>query len=345
MDKTIYVKRPVGSDSAVVIGDSIGRLTDFLPKARTIIITDENVAPLYAEILKPFETIVLPTGEKNKTLATVADVYDRLLAMGVDRNSYIVGFGGGIVTDMTGYIASTYMRGLRFGFVATTLLSQVDASVGGKNGVNFEGYKNIIGTFNQPDFVLCDPTVFNTLPQREFRAGMSEIIKCGMISDPELFSLFDNNDAACFVSDKSLMNKAITASVMTKAHVVEMDEREQGLRRTLNLGHTLAHAIEKCSDKFMHGEAVAIGLAMISQVSVKLGLMTNTEFNRIKSAIERAGLPTESGLEISTLIDALKSDKKKEDDNIHIILPKGIGNCEIRTIKLAAFEAILTEIF
>lgn len=234
------------------------------------------------------------------------------------------------MTDVTGFVASTYMRGLRFGFVATTLLAQVDASVGGKNGVNYEGYKNMVGTFNQPDFVLCDPAMLDTLPEREFRAGLAEIVKAGLIADRELFGLFESHSLEEFRRDRALLGEAVMRAVKVKAHIVERDERESDERRKLNLGHTFAHAIEKCSRDFLHGEAVAIGTVMIARLSERLGTVTAEEAARVRSVFERMGLPVATGIEPPRLIAALKHDKKKEARSVAFVLMRGIGDCEIR---------------
>lgn len=222
------------------------------------------------------------------------------------------------------------MRGLRFGFVATTLLAQVDASVGGKNGVNYEGYKNMVGTFNQPDFVLCDLSMLQTLPDREFRAGLAEIIKAGLIADRGLFELFENHPIDAFRNDQSLLNEAITRAIRVKADVVERDERESGERRKLNLGHTFAHAIEKCGNEFLHGEAVAIGTVMIARLSAHLGTATQDEADRVRRVFERMGLPIRTEIDFKRLVKALKHDKKKEADSVSFVLLRGIGDCEIR---------------
>ena len=246
MNEVLEVKRSDGTVSKVVIGHVIADLDRYIPQgARVIVITDENVYKHYAILIDRYEKIVIGLGEKNKTHETLTQIYSQLLAMGADRETYIVGFGGGIVTDIAGFAASTYMRGLRFGFVATTLLAQVDASVGGKNGVNVDGYKNMVGTFNQPDFVLCDLSVLQTLPRRELQAGMAEVIKSGLIMDATLFELFERYDLDDFLNKDNLLLEAITGAVRVKKQIVDRDEKEQGDRKKLNLGHTFAHAIEK----------------------------------------------------------------------------------------------------
>ena len=340
MKEIIEVKRGAGGLSHIVIGDVIGELRSYLPQRRVIVITDANVHRRYKQIIDSFEHIIIGMGETNKTLYTVEKVYNELIALGADRECFILGFGGGIVTDVSGFVASTYMRGLHFGFVATTLLAQVDASVGGKNGVNVEGYKNMVGVFNQPEFVLCDTSLLRTLPEREFRAGLAEIIKAGIIGDPELFSLFENHTLEEFRQDGALLTKIITASVRVKAAIVEADEREGGLRKKLNLGHTFAHAIEKCSSEFLHGEAVAIGTVMMARVSVQLGTLLEEEADRIGRVIAKMGLPVRSGVDVKRLLKALKLDKKRDADQISLVLIDRVGSCEIRKTSFVDLEKL-----
>ena len=331
MNEVLEVKRGDGGISTVVIGRVLDELEGFIPKdKKVIVITDSNVYTYYKEQIDRYEGIVIGLGEENKTLETLDGIYSELIAMGADRESFILGFGGGIVTDIAGFAASTYMRGLRFGFVATTLLAQVDASVGGKNGVNCDGYKNMVGTFNQPEFVLCDSFVLKTLPQREFRGGLAEIFKSGLIRDSDLFVLFEKHTFDDFRRDDSLLQEAVTRAVKVKKTIVEADEKEHGERKLLNLGHTFAHAIEKSTRQFQHGEAVSIGLVMIADLSVRMGLLSLDDATRIKNVVERMGLPADSGIPLETLFEALKSDKKKDADSVSLILPKGVGHCEIR---------------
>ncbi len=343
MKKNISVRRPDGSRSEVVIGEALPELESRIPAGkRAVIITDNNLYSLYGNVVGRYEHIVIGTGEKNKTLDTVSSIYARFLEMEVDRAScYIIGLGGGIVTDIAGFAASTYMRGIPFGFAATTLLAQVDASVGGKNGVNFQGYKNMVGTFNQPDFVLCDTGMLGTLPEREFRTGLAEIIKSGLIADKGLFELFLKHHFNEFRTDQELLLEAITRSVQVKAAIVEADEREHGDRKKLNLGHTLAHAIEKCSRDYTHGEAVAAGLCYCATVSEKLGTITAAEMKIVIGVIEKMGLPSSVPIARADLVSALRNDKKRESDSISYILMRGIGECEIRKMGFNELESLL----
>lgn len=343
MIQYISVPRSGGATpSMVAIGDTLGLLPDLLRDRRPIVITDVNVYRLYKSWIDLYPHVVMGTGEQNKTLEVVQGIYRSLLDIGADRGSYLVGIGGGIVTDVTGFVASTYMRGVAgFGFVASTLLAQVDASVGGKNGVNLDGYKNIIGTFNQPDFVLCDRSLLDTLPSRELRAGLAEVIKCGMIRDGAILDLIDGAASGELTSEE--LHRAVVASVELKAAVVTADEREHGERKLLNLGHTLAHAVEKCSSEFLHGEAVAIGLVASARISHNLGLLSADDMARVESLVSKVGLPTElpSNITVEQLITATLSDKKREAQHIDYIVMEGLGRAAIRRFGVGDFGELV----
>ena len=331
MREIIDIKRKNRNPSRIVVGDSLGMLPELLPPdRRVIVITDPNVFELYGDVIGAYEYIVIPGGEQNKTLATVEAVYRRLIELGADRRTYIVGFGGGIVTDIAGFAASTYLRGIDFGFVATSLLAQVDASVGGKNGVNVAGYKNMAGVFNQPDFVICDTRVLVTLPPREFRAGLAEMIKAAIIGDPDLFGILENHTPEELLSGGQSLTSAILKSINVKARIVENDETEKDERRKLNLGHTVAHAIEKLSGSYNHGEAVAIGLAMAAEMGVKFGMLAPTVRDRIVGAIKKAGLPIGTDIPASEIMAVVMHDKKVAGDRLLLVVPRGIGDVAIR---------------
>lgn len=320
----------VRQQSEIFIGPVADILPGALPEGRVVVVSDSTIDRLYHSVLAQYDTVLIGLGESIKTMQTVEMIYRRFIELGVDRSTFVLAVGGGIVTDVAGFAASTYMRGVKFGFVSTTLLGQVDASVGGKNGVNVDGYKNMAGTFTQPQFVICDPALLRTLPEREFRAGLAEIVKAGLIADRELFGLFESHSLEEFRRDRALLGEAVMRAVKVKAHIVERDERESDERRKLNLGHTFAHAIEKCSRDFLHGEAVAIGTVMIARLSERLGTVTAEEAARVRSVFERMGLPVATGIELPRLIAALKHDKKKEARSVAFVLMRGIGDCEIR---------------
>jgi 3-dehydroquinate synthase len=338
----MILKLQDGRTSSILIGENIENLSNYLNAEKIFILTNSSILDLYSDIFPPKATVItMPAGETHKNLNTVLETVRQLIACGADRKSVIVGFGGGIVCDMTGFIASIYMRGLRFGFVPTTLMAQVDASVGGKNGVNCDGYKNMIGVFNQPDFVLCDPKTLKTLPDRELKAGMAEVIKCGLIADGELFSYVENNVYAILNCEQNKIYVIVNKSVEIKAKIVAADEKESGERKKLNLGHTFGHAIEKHSNNILHGEAVSVGLVIAAKISELLNLITNEEFTRIKNVLEKTGLPVTADISQANLLEAIGKDKKRENNSVHFVLNRGIGNSEIREISFAELAILL----
>lgn len=330
--------------SEVLIGNALPRLDALLDGKRPVVITDINLKRAYPELIGRWPHIAIDTGEAHKTLETVEDICRQLIALGADRGSYLIGIGGGIVTDITGFVASVYMRGVSgFGFLATSLLAQVDASVGGKNGVNLDGYKNMIGVFNQPDFVICDQGMLSTLPEREFQSGLAEVIKSGLIGNAELFGWFESQSYADLKENRELLHRMIVASVELKAAVVGADETEQGDRKLLNLGHTFAHAIEKLTRaKYLHGEAVAIGLCVAARLSVQLGLLPAREADRIEVVLRNMELPTRlpEGISGDEWIAAIGSDKKREAQTIDFVLLEGIGRAVRRKMTLQELQEL-----
>ncbi len=340
----IEIKRRMRNPSKVMVGDVLGLLPDVVPPGRRVVaVTDPNVDAIYGDAIRAVapEVIVIPTGEENKTFATIESIHRRLVELGADRRTYVVGVGGGITTDVTGFAASTYLRGVEFGFVATSLLAQVDASVGGKNGVNVAGFKNMAGVFNQPDFVLCDTGVLSTLPPAELRAGMAEMIKAGLIADPSLFEIFERHSPEELLADRPLLTRAITAAIRVKAAIVDADEREAGERRKLNLGHTVAHAIEKLSRRYNHGEAVGAGLVSIARISERLGLLSSADRDRIIHAVERAGLPTRTEIPASEIARALTRDKKVEGDELWLVVVRAPGDVDVLRTPIHQVAALL----
>lgn len=326
--------------SDVFIGPAAEILPDVLPAGRVVAVSDAAVAELHGRLLAPYETLLVGRGEEHKTLRTVETLCRRLIGLGADRKTFILGVGGGIVTDVAGFAASIYMRGLPFGFVSTTLLGQVDASVGGKNGVNVDGYKNMAGTFTQPQFVICDPALLRTLPEREFRAGLAEVVKAAIIADADLFGRIERTTFEALRTDTDLLSDAVSAAIRVKADIVERDERESGDRRKLNLGHTLAHAIEKASNRMNHGEAVAVGTALIAGAAVKLGALTQADCDRIVNVLTALGFDLTPPVEVKRLLKEVGKDKKNEDGMLRIVLPVGIGDCEVRPMTMDAFAAL-----
>ena len=330
----------VRQQSEVYIGSAAEILPELLPQGRVVVVSDATIDRLYHPLLAKYDSVLIGTGESIKTLQTVETLYRRFIELGVDRSTFVLGIGGGIVTDVAGFAASTYMRGLSFGFISTTLLGQVDASVGGKNGVNVDGYKNMAGTFTQPQFVVCDPSLLRSLPDREFRAGLAEVVKAAIIADADLFGRIEQTSFETLRTDTDLLSDVISAAIRVKADIVEYDEKESGERRKLNLGHTLAHAIEKSSNRMNHGEAVAVGTALIAGAAVKLGVLKEEERQRIAEVLSRLGFDLTPPVEIKRLLKEVGKDKKNEDGMLRIVLPVGIGDCEVRPMTPGEFAAL-----
>lgn len=323
--------------SRILIGERLGNLQRYIPAARPIIITDVNVRKLYPIDSMSADVITIATGEEIKTLDTVQDIYAQLISIKADRSSFIVGIGGGIVCDIAGFVASTFLRGVRFGFVATTLLAQVDASVGGKNGVNFEGYKNMVGLFNQPEFVISDPELLKTLPDREISSGLAEIVKHGAIADANLFAYLEQHAEDILALDSQVIEKLLLASVRIKSALVNRDETEKGERRLLNFGHTFGHAIEKVTG-ISHGEAISRGMVIAAALSVKKGRLAEKEHKRLRALLNNLKLPTYFGPETKAVVNAIGKDKKREGNWIHFVLLNGIGSAIVDKITLEELE-------
>ena len=330
----------VRSRSGIYIGPVKDILSGVLPEGRVVVVSDATIDRLYHPLLEKYDTVLIGLGESVKTLQTVETIYRRFIELGMDRSTFVLAVGGGIVTDVAGFAASTYMRGLKFGFVSTTLLGQVDASVGGKNGVNVDGYKNMAGTFTQPQFVICDPGLLRTLPDREFRAGLAEVVKAAIIADADLFGRIENTTFEALRTDTDLLTDAVSAAIRVKADIVERDEHESGDRRKLNLGHTLAHAIEKCSNRMNHGEAVAVGTALIAGAAVKLGVLSEADRDRIVHVLMQLGFDLTPPVDVKRLLKEVGKDKKNEEGILRIVLPVGIGDCEVRPMKIDEFAAL-----
>jgi len=275
--------------------------------------------------------VEMPDGERHKRLATVEKLSEQLSRLGADRNSVVVAFGGGVVGDVTGLVASLYMRGVDLVQIPTTVLAQVDASIGGKTGVNLRAGKNLIGTFHHPRTVLVDPGVLATLPEREFRAGLYESLKCGVIGRPELFRALENIDVKELRCDRAKLEWVIAESVKLKAEVVSSDERENGLRRVLNLGHTIGHALEAETEyrHFLHGEAVAWGMIASASIAAAVDRLNRSTAARITQAVLGLGALPQVKARSRNILRLLKSDKKTRNGVVHFVLPREIGKVEI----------------
>lgn len=308
---------------------------------RAAVVTNPTVAGLYGQtVMSSLELagyhpllIEIPDGEAHKTSQTLNTVYDKLIEGGLDRRCFVVALGGGVVGDLAGFAAATYLRGIPFVQLPTTLLAQVDSSVGGKTGIDHPRGKNLIGAFHQPRLVLADVATLATLPMREYRAGLAEVVKYGVVLDRQFFELLEGNVTRLLARDQELIVEVVARCCALKAWVVEQDEREAGLRAVLNYGHTLGHAYEALAGYagLVHGEAVSIGMVLAAGISVSEGVCTVDEFDRIVALLEALGLPTaapETGRE--ELINALTQDKKSRAGVIQYICNKGIGAHVVR---------------
>jgi 3-dehydroquinate synthase len=308
-------------------------LGEYIPVDRTIIITDSNVRSYYADDFPNDQVIEIGMGEEIKSLDTVKNIYDALLDREADRSTFLVGIGGGIVCDITGFVASTYLRGVKFGFVASTLLSQVDASVGGKNGVNHGGYKNMVGVFNQPEFVICDTDLLATLPKREILSGFAEVIKHATIGDAALFSYLEDHYEEAITLKSQVIQRLVHDSVRLKSEIVNRDEREREERMKLNFGHTLGHAIEM-TNAVSHGEAVSVGMAFASALSERRGYISPGEAMRVENLIRNLGLPTMLPMDWERVLKAIKRDKKRRGGIIHFVFLLAVGVAVVRDIPI-----------
>ena len=299
------------------------------------IVSDEVVAPLYLNQLlkglpdKNVITYVLPEGEQEKKLKTVHKIIDHLLQNGFGRDATLISLGGGVVCDITGFVASIFMRGVSVIQIPTTLLAQVDASVGGKTGVNHSLGKNLIGSFYQPSAVVCDTTFLSSLNPKEMSDGLAEIIKYGLIYDRDFFVWLQSNVANILEQDRASLGHAVQRSCQIKAEIVAQDEKEQSIRAILNFGHTFGHAIENQTgyDQWSHGQAIAAGMVLASKLSAKMSLISEDNVGVVKGILSKAGLPVEPPkINVNDFINAMKADKKVKDRVIQLVLLQGIGN-------------------
>jgi 3-dehydroquinate synthase len=318
------------------------RVRGALPKLRhAVVITAAPIRKHWGKVLLDafaserlqVDVLEMPDGEQRKTMSTVEKLASGLVKLKADRNTVLIAMGGGVVGDVTGFLASIYMRGICFVQIPTTFLSQVDSSVGGKTGVNLASGKNLVGTFKQPELVLVDPQVLTTLPEREYRSGLYESLKAGVIRNPAIFEFMEQNRQQLLAREPGALEWLIAESVRVKADVVGQDEEEHDLRRILNLGHTLGHALEAETGYklFLHGEAVAWGMVAASMISVGMQKLSAAEAQRIISLILAYGTLPRVDVRPKTIFRRLASDKKTLDGQVHFILPRKIGEVEVVT--------------
>lgn len=317
---------------------------------RFVIVTDTNVEALYGSNLQDqleeagirTELVSFPAGEASKNMETILYLAKELIRLGADRKTMLLALGGGVTGDITGFLASIYMRGIPFIQIPTTLLAQVDSSVGGKTGVDLPEGKNLLGTFYQPKLVLTDVNTLSTLPEQELKNGLAEVIKYAMIRSPKLFQILEQKWNEILALNSEVITAIVALSCAIKAEIVEQDEKEAGLRRILNFGHTAGHAIEAAAHyTISHGEAVNMGMVVAARMSFKRELMRFEEFSRFVRLLERFGLPYAIPARFSSkeLLALMKHDKKAQGGELHYVLNKGIGDCEIMVVP---DEEILT---
>ena len=352
------VHTPQRAYDAIVERGSLARIPEFLPAkaGKLFVVTTEDVWGFHGESVtralgaQAHRVLFFPGGEPRKRMAEVEALAEQMVEGGADRASIVIAFGGGIVTDVAGFLAAIFMRGIPVVQVPTTLLAQVDAAIGGKTGVNLVSGKNLVGSFHQPLAVLIDPDVLRTLPEREYRAGLYEIIKAGVIRDAALFQVLAEGSGLVLAQDPATVDRIIADAVRIKAEVVADDEREGDLRRILNFGHTIGHALEAEThySRFLHGEAVAFGMHAATKLAEITGRLGASDATAIHAVINRYGpIPPVNGIHSRSLLERLASDKKTIRGKVHFVLPVRIGDVAIvsgiddRAI-LESIEAVLS---
>lgn len=323
------------------IAGGISQLKKIVDQKNSIILTDENVFNYHEKLFRGWNTIVLKPGESTKVQDTVNAVIEELIELEADRKTTLVGAGGGVITDLTGFIASVYMRGIPFGFIPTTLLAMVDASIGGKNGIDVGVYKNMVGIIRQPQFILHDLVFLNTLPQNEWENGFAEIIKHACIKDASMFRELENNSIKSYQARKKTACNLIERNVILKSRVVQRDEFEKGERRLLNFGHTLGHALEN-QYEVSHGQAISIGMAYSSVISEKIAGFKDA--SRVARLLLQYNLPTFAEFDHQKIFGVLKMDKKREKKEMNYVVLEKIGKATVKKIPLSQLEEIFSDL-
>lgn len=329
-----------GKDVTYYLDASFDQLPAIVTKDKTVLVTDEHVFAAHKKKFKGWNTIVLKPGEAYKVQQTVDMIIDQLIEMGADRKTILVGVGGGVITDITGYVAGIFMRGIDVGFIPTSLLAMVDAAIGGKNGIDVGVYKNMVGLIRQPSFLLYDFSFLKTLPIAEWQNGFAEIIKHACIKDAIMFKELQQHKLNDYKKDHQLLAKLVERNVMLKTKVVLGDEREQGERKLLNFGHTLGHAIENMYE-LSHGQAISIGMTYASIISQQLKGFTGTDF--IVELLTRYGLPTLAEFDTKKAFRILQKDKKKDDVSIHYILLEKTGKAVVQPLLFVQLKEIFKQ--
>jgi 3-dehydroquinate synthase len=323
-----------GSVSEILIGTKWESVNELLPETGVAIITDNNIQRIYGGRFPDFPVFTIKAGEASKNLEVIESLAERLIETGIDRTGFILGIGGGVVCDIAGFLASIYMRGIKCAYISTSLLSQVDASTGGKNGVNLGGTKNVLGCFRQPEFVICDPVMLQTLPEEEYFSGVAELIKTAIVGNKKLFEIIESNQEGILRRDTELLSMLISMAVNFKAAVVSEDEKESGLRRILNFGHTYGHAIEMYKS-FRHGYAVASGMALAANFSLSRGYISEAEYNRVTTLLRSFKLLRRHDIPDDQISQLIMRDKKKSGNEIYFVFMTGIGKVDVEKIPIS----------
>jgi 3-dehydroquinate synthase len=322
-----------GVRSEILVGESWESVFGLLPEMDVVIITDDNVRRLYGGRFPKVPIFSLSPGEGSKKLEVIEYLAEKLLEAEIDRTGFVLAIGGGVVCDVAGFLSSIYMRGIRCGYVSSTLLSQVDASTGGKNGVNLGGIKNILGNIRQPEFVICDPAMLLTLPEQEYLSGLAELIKTAVIGDKGLFELIERSFEGIMSRDRKLLAVLVAKSVNFKGLIVSKDEKEAGLRRILNFGHTFGHVVEM-QKSVKHGFAVAYGMELATNFSCEKGYISQEEKSRIINLLKRFKLIEEHDITYDQMAKLIFHDKKKSGTDIHFVFTEGIGKAIVKKVPV-----------
>ncbi len=326
--------------SKILIGEKIENVLNYTDSQKIIIITDKNVNYFYSSCFPAAKTIIIDAGEKSKSISSVSSIIESFIEFEVDKNWFVLGIGGGVVCDITGFVATIYMRGLKFGFIATTLLCQTDAAIGGKNGINFKNHKNIIGSINQPDFVICDIDMLKTLPDKEIKCGVAEIVKYALIEDRVFFEYIEKNTGNIMKLNKPTLEKIIYKCINIKTKIVEQDEFDGNIRRKLNFGHTFGHAIESLSSA-NHGESISMGMMIALKISANKKLINTNDTTRIQNVLKKFMLPVNNSIDNNKLIQQIKHDKKRKDLSINFVLLEEIGKTCIKSINISEIKELI----
>ncbi len=329
----------------IFIDESVENTMSYIAQyenSNLFIISDETVYSLWKNYFpNQAKTIIIPSGESQKTFTTIDNIVSQLIEMGADRNSFLLGIGGGLVCDITGFVASVFMRGIKFAFVPTTLLAQIDASIGGKNAINSGEYKNMIGLFNHPKFILIDFRFLSTLPKLEMQNGLCEAVKHACICNKEYFNFIDENVDKILTLNKDIVENLILESIKIKTNIVSIDPLEKSERKKLNFGHTFGHAIE-LKNNISHGQAVSIGIAIANKIAVNRKLLSENDSNKIEKLLHKLGLPVKySHLDFIPLNSIVIKDKKKQNNFISLVLLNNIGSSSIVNIPIENINNLL----